>query len=107
MINSLKMHRNKRLAFITLLCIFLFGQAFSQIEIPVFSDPVSDLTNTIDQTEYVNLRKQIIQFQDSTSNQIVVLMMPSLGENEIRDFGIKVLEKIRSVKKEKTTAFLF
>ncbi len=76
-----------------LLCVLFLNTVFAQIEIPKIIDPVTDITNTIDRDDYVQLRKQIVRFEDSTSNQIVVLIIPTLGENDIREFGIKTLEQ--------------
>ncbi|HAP35622.1 MAG TPA: methanol dehydrogenase, partial [Bacteroidetes bacterium] len=89
-----------------LLCVLFLNTAFAQIEIPKIIDPVTDLTKTIDQVEYVKLRKQIIQFEDSTSNQIVVLIIPTLGENDIREFGIKTLEQNKIGQKGKDNGIL-
>lgn len=86
-------HRSTLRRYLTLLCVVLTGLTFAQTGIPKVVDPVTDLTNTLDKIQYTNLRKQIIQFEDSTSNQIVVLMLPTLAGDEIRDFGIKVLEQ--------------
>lgn len=89
-----------------LLCVFSFSAGFAQVEIPAIVDPVTDVTNTLDKVEYTNLRKQIIQFEDSTSNQIVVLMISTLGEYEIRDFGIRTLEKNKIGQKGKDNGIL-
>lgn len=86
-------HRSTLRRYLTLLCVALSGLLFAQTGIPTIVDPVTDLTNTLDKIQYTNLRKQIIRFEDSTSNQIVVLMLPTLAGDEIRDFGIKVLEQ--------------
>ncbi len=88
------------------LCVFLFGTLHAQVEIPSLSDPVTDLTGTISQDEYRFLRQQIIQFEDSTSNQIVVLMIPTIGENDIREFGIDVLKKNKIGQKGKDNGIL-
>lgn len=89
-----------------LLCVLFLNTAFAQIDIPKIIDPVTDLTNTIDRDDYVQLRKQIVRFEDSTSNQIVVLMIPTLGENDIREFGIKTLELNKIGQKGKDNGIL-
>jgi len=89
-----------------LFCVFLFSTLFAQVELPSIVDPVTDLTNTLDRIEYTKLRKQIIQFEDSTSNQIVVCLIPTLGENEIRDFAIRTLEKNKIGQKGKDNGIL-
>ena len=94
MISLAKTQRGKNLiVFFSSLCVLLFNISFSQIAIPTIVDPVTDLTNTLDRSEYYSLRKQIIRFEDSTSNQIVVLMITSLNGEDIRDAGIRILEQ--------------
>lgn len=92
--------------FIALLCVLFFVPLSAQTEIPSITDPVTDLTNTLSSSEYSQLRSQIMEFQDSTSNQIVILMVPTLGEYEIRDFGIRVLEKNKIGQKGKDNGIL-
>lgn len=102
----MRTHRGTMKRFRMLLCVLCFSVAHAQQEIPAIVDPVTDLTNTLDKIEYTNLRKQIIRFEDSTSNQLVVLMIPSLQGNEIRDFGIRVLEKNKIGKKGRDNGVL-
>jgi len=90
----MKTQRSKTIKIVTLLCVVVFGIVTAQSDPGILKivDPVTDLTNTLNKIEYTKLRKQIIQFEDSTSNQLVVLMVPTLGEKEIRDYGISLLE---------------
>lgn len=101
-----KTQRNNTSTYVVLLCVFLFGTLQAQVEIPSIVDPVTDLTATMSQDEYKYLRQQIIQFEDSTSNQIVVLMIPTIGDNDIRDFGIEVLKKNKIGQKGKDNGIL-
>ncbi len=98
--------RNNKTNYGVLLCVFLFGTLQAQSELPPIVDPVTDLTATLGRDEYRELRKQIIQFEDSTSNQIVVLMIPTIGENNIRDFGIEILKKNKIGQKGKDNGIL-
>lgn len=89
------------------LCTAVSLNVFAQKEdIPAIVDPVTDLTNTLSRSEYYSLRRQIIQFEDSTSNQIAVMMIPSLDGNDIRDLGIKILEKSKLGQKGKDNGVL-
>jgi uncharacterized protein len=106
MTSSLSTQRSSTKIIFGLLCVLFLNTAFAQVEIPKIIDPVTDLTKTIGQVEYVKLRKQIIQFEDSTSNQIVVLIIPTLGENDIREFGIKTLEQNKIGQKGKDNGIL-
>lgn len=86
-------HRFARVIGIALLCVAVFFPLASQPAVPVISGPVTDLTSTLTASDISDLRSSLMQFEDSTSNQIVVLLIPSLEGAEIRDFGIEVLKK--------------
>jgi uncharacterized protein len=58
--------------------LILFSSAFSQPEIPNLKMWATDLTNTLSQSELNELNTRLKTYQDTTSNQIVVLMIPSL-----------------------------
>ncbi len=90
------------------LCAFQISilAAQNDDEIPAIVDPVTDRTNTLSRSEYYDLRRQIILFEDSTSNQIAILMIPSLNGNDIRDLGIRILEKSKLGKKGKDNGVL-
>lgn len=61
-----------------LVFLVFLSSAFSQPEIPKLKMWATDLTNTLSQSELQNLNARLKSFQDTTSNQIVVLMIPSL-----------------------------
>ena len=58
--------------------LILISSAFSQPEIPKLTKWATDLTGTLNQTELQDLNVRLKSFQDTTSNQLVVLMIPSL-----------------------------
>ena len=58
--------------------LIFISSAFSQPEIPKLKMWATDLTNTISQSELSELNRRLVTYQDSTSNQILVLMIPSL-----------------------------
>lgn len=58
--------------------LILFSSAFSQPEIPNLKMWATDLTNTLSQSELNELNTRLKTYQDTTSNQIVVLMITSL-----------------------------
>jgi len=62
-------------------------------EIPKLTSPVYDATSTLGADEVAALTREIRRFEDSTSNQIAVVILPTLGDAEIRDFGIEVLKR--------------
>lgn len=93
MIRTLEAQRARIFLFCSLCAFYISILSAQSGDIPRIVDPVTDQTNTLSRSEYYELRRQIIQFEDSTSNQIVILIISSLDGNEIRDFGIDVLKK--------------
>jgi uncharacterized protein len=61
-----------------LVFVLFISSAVSQPVIPKLKMWATDLTGTLSQTELQNLNARLKSFQDTTSNQIVVLMIPSL-----------------------------
>lgn len=104
--HKINIHQLKR----TLFFLFVLSNAtvlFAQSDdLPTIVDPVTDLTETLDRSEYYDLRRQIIHFEDSTSNQIVILMIPTIGDNDIREYAIRVLEKNKIGQKGKDNGVL-
>lgn len=60
--------------------VFLIFAAsvFGQPEIPKLTMWATDLTNTLSQSELSDLNTRLKTFADTTSNQLIVLMIPSL-----------------------------
>lgn len=64
---------------LSVLVFFLFiSTAFSQPVIPELKMWATDLTGTLDQSDLSTLNSRLKSYEDTTSNQIVVLMIPSL-----------------------------
>ncbi len=83
----------KRIPFVVLaLSAFLIGTiAFAQ-EIPKLQRRVTDLTNTLSAAELGALEGDLAAFEDSTSNQIVVVMIPTLGDQSLEDFALRAAQ---------------
>jgi uncharacterized protein len=58
--------------------ILLISSTFSQPDIPKLKMWATDMTNTLSQSELSSLNLRLKTYQDTSSNQIVVLMIPSL-----------------------------
>lgn len=67
--------------------------AAQTVSIPKLTSPVYDATSTLDAAETSALVREIRRFEDSTSNQIAVILLPTIGDAEIREFGIDVLKQ--------------
>ena len=73
--------------------------AFGQPEIPKLTMWVTDLTNTLSQSELSDLNSRLKIFADTTSNQVIVLMIPSL-----EDYPIEMLSEETATKNKVGTA---
>ena len=77
---------------IILLCSLVFCTfvAFSQKLPDKPSTLVTDYTNTLTEEQRLTLERKLDTFDDSTSSQIAVLMMTSVGNYDIADYAQKV-----------------
>jgi uncharacterized protein len=68
-----------------------FAQSAGDRPIPTLTkSPVYDETNTLTPSEIAQLETKLRAFEDSTSTQIIIVMISELGNNEISDYAIKV-----------------
>ncbi|MGZ3763638.1 MAG: TPM domain-containing protein [Mucilaginibacter sp.] len=78
----------KIIMFSCLLLCTLF--AFSQQLPPRSSTLVTDFTNTLSGAEKQQLEQKLDAYNDSTSTQIAVVIMKSVGDYDINDYGQKL-----------------
>jgi uncharacterized protein len=79
----------KKIILIFSLALCGFG-AFAQ-ELPAKSSTlVTDYTNTLTDQQRQQLEQKLVAFDDSTSNQIEVLIMRSVGQYDINDYAQRV-----------------
>jgi len=74
--------------FFTLLLISLM--AFSQQLPPKSGTLVTDYTNTLSADDKQQLENKLVAFDDSTSTQIAVVIIKSVGDYDINDYGQKL-----------------
>jgi uncharacterized protein len=74
--------------FFTLLLISLM--AFSQQLPPKSGTLVTDYTNTLSPGDKQQLENKLVTFNDSTSTQIAIVMIKSVGDYDINDYGQKL-----------------
>jgi uncharacterized protein len=79
----------------SLLLLWLIPLQFGvgQTTIPKLEQRVTDFTNTLSYVEWSSLEKQLKTFEDTTSTQIVVLIVSSLGNMPIEEYATKVFEQ--------------
>lgn len=64
----------------------------SQTTIPVLQEYVTDQTGTLQAQERAILNDQLRRFDDSTSTQIVVVIMPTIGHDALEEVSLKIVE---------------
>jgi uncharacterized protein len=90
---------------VALFTVLAFGQ---EPAVPTLMRHVTDLTGTLSAQQVAMLDAKLRSFEDSTSNQIVVLMIPTLGSASLEDFTMRVAEANRiGVKGRDNGALLF
>lgn len=85
------MHYNK-----ILLLFFLFQLKFAFADLPDRPDPpklVNDFAGTLTLHEKNLLENKLVIYNDSTSTQIAIVILSSIGEEEISDFSFRLAEK--------------
>jgi uncharacterized protein len=74
----------------------------AQINIPQLTQRVNDFTNTLGYQEWQEVDRELKSYEDTTSTQVVVLMVNSLDGESIEDYANKTfaLNKIGQAKKD-------
>lgn len=98
--NSLRM--------LVMLLVMLMGIAVvhAQLEVPTLQQRVTDFTNSLTFNEWRALESRLQHFEDSTSNQIAILLIRSLQGESIEDFSMRVFEKNKIGQKGKDNGVL-
>ena len=95
-----------RIPVLFLLLTLGLASAFSQREVPALQQRVTDFTNTLNYNEWRLLESRLKQFEDSTSTQIVVLLVSSLNGSDIFDYSMKVFDENKIGTKSKNNGVL-
>lgn len=78
---------------VLLLCLLAAALAAAGTEpAPVVRERCTDLTGTLTPDQLRALNEKLLRFEQETSNQVVVLMVPTTGEEVIEDFTLRVAE---------------
>jgi len=80
----------------------LGGNAQTQTPIPVLREYVTDQTGTLSAGELASLNARLRQFDDSTSTQIVAVLLPTIGQDVLEEVSLKIVEanKVGQEKKD-------
>lgn len=94
-----------KIFFLFILIPILFLKA--QIEIPVLKNYANDFTNTLSNSELYTFNTALKKFDDSTSNQIVFLMISALNGASLEDFTFQTATKNQIGSKKNNNGILF
>jgi uncharacterized protein len=75
--------------------VFLFQWGLAQDFPPVPNPPklVNDFTGTLNSQEISQLEQKLVAYNDSTSTQIAIVMIRSVGQYDISDYAFQLGEK--------------
>jgi len=93
--------------FYLFLLLIFYSSSFAQPEIPQFKNWANDLTHTLSPQELQQLNFRLKTYEDSTTNQLVALMIPSLEGYPLESYSFEVAEKNKIGTKEKSNGILF
>ncbi len=91
-----------------LLVALLFSlTTFAQKAVPeLWNVRVHDEAHVLSQEKIDQLEKQLAHYEDSTSNQIAILIIPSLEGEVLEDYSLRVAEKWKLGQKDKDNGVL-
>ncbi len=90
------------------IAFLLFLSLVQAQEIPTLRHRVTDQTGTLSESEVRELESQLQEFEQKTSNQVVVLMINSLDGENLEEYSLAVAEKNKLGKKGRDNGvFLF
>ncbi|MBI1768648.1 MAG: YgcG family protein [Bacteroidetes bacterium] len=91
----------------TAFCLLLTIPLSAQKAVPeLWGQRVHDEAHVLQQATVDQLEKNLKAYEDSTSNQIAILIIQSLGGDVIENYSIRVVEKWKLGKKEKDNGVL-
>ncbi len=82
-----------RVVLMLLAALYLFSfTGHAQTSVPYLSGHVNDYANLLSSNTVAELEAALKAHEDSTSNQVVVLLIPSLGGEALEEYSIRVVE---------------
>lgn len=88
------------------LCLF-FTFISAEIEVPKLTRRVTDLAGVLTSEQINEIEHKLERFEEETTNQIAVLIIPSLEGEDLEDFSIRVVEKNKLGQAGKDNGVLF
>ena len=88
------------------ICFLCISQAHAQTAVPYLSGRVNDYANLLSPNTAAELEAELKAHEDSTSNQVVVLTIPSLEGAVLEEYSIEVVETWKLGRAEKDNGVL-
>jgi uncharacterized protein len=95
-----------RITLLSGLLFLLVVCSFAQQDVPIVHQRINDETGTLSRDEVTALESTLAQFEKETSNQIVLLMVPSTKGDSFDEFSLRVAEKNKLGKKGRDNGVL-
>lgn len=92
---------------LSLALLLAAASAALALEVPKLTRRVTDLAGAMSSSQAEEIEQRLKAFEDSTSTQIVVLLIPTLEGESIEDFSIRVAEENKIGQKGKDNGILF
>jgi uncharacterized protein len=89
------------------LFLILISVGFAQQQLPDLKSYANDLTGTLDQEQLNTLNYRLKTFDDSTSNQLVVLIVPKVNDYSLEDYANETAAKNKIGTKKNDNGILF
>lgn len=91
------------LLFFFLTAVFVFPQP----KVPALTQWATDFTDALNSSELNNLNSILRAYEDSTSNQLVVVVMPTLDGYPIEDFAYEIAKQNKVGTKNNDNGIVF
>jgi len=95
--------------YFSILAIFFATSVLAQDEIPARPNPprlVNDLTQTLTQGQQQQLERKLVAYNDSTSTQVTILIVPTYGQYDPNQFGVEVFDQWKIGQADKDNGLL-
>jgi len=89
-----------------LVILLLYSASLAQPEVPQLPNWANDFTSTLSPQELQQLNFRLKSFEDTTTNQLVSLMIASLDGYPLEEYAFEVAEKNKIGTKEKSNGVL-
>ena len=88
-------------------CLLCLPGAVLSLEVPPPEGYVNDHANILSEREKAGLESVLRRFEAETTNQVVLLVIPSLEGDSLEDFSIRVAESWKPGQKDRDNGVIF